>query len=249
MVPRHLSATTPQMPHPLRRVLRLVLIVLCLLAALAVPGPARAEAPRWRWPVASPHPVVHPFDAPEDPYGPGHRGIDVAVPGAGVPVSAVEAGTVRYSGTVAGRGVVSVLHADGLISTYEPVAGTLEEGARVATGEVLGEIVGSGASHCEDQVCLHLGARRGQGYLDPQVLLGARGPSVLLPWATDAPDAEGSAEPGRRLARAEPAPEAATESPAGQRPPARPASPRPVGTLERAPTTGAMAGARIALPT
>src|SRR5699024_10379297 len=131
------------------------------------------------------HPVLRPFDAPENPYGPGHRGIDVAVDSAGTPVRAVEEGTVRFSGDVAGRGVVSVLHADGLISTYEPVTGSLEEGVRVRAGEVLGEITGEDASHCSGQACLHLGARRGQGYLDPEVLLGGRGPSVLLPWSSD----------------------------------------------------------------
>ena len=31
-------------------------------------------------------------------------------------------------------------------------------------------------------VCLHLGARAGDRYLAPLLLLDARGPSVLLPW-------------------------------------------------------------------
>ncbi|MBP2410757.1 murein hydrolase activator EnvC family protein [Brachybacterium fresconis] len=235
MVPRHLSASSSQPPRPMvLRVLRIMLVVLCLLLALAVPGPAgaegtaqtdgpaqaegpapaegpagaedpagtdgpaRGEGPRWQWPVPGPHPVVHPFDAPENPYGPGHRGIDVAVDGAGTPVRAVEAGTVRFSGDVAGRGVVSVLHADGLISTYEPVTGALEKGAKVRAGEVLGEIADDGASHCSSRSCLHLGARRGQGYLDPEVLLGAWGPSVLLPWSSDGRAAAGSAVAGHR---------------------------------------------------
>ncbi|GAA1488579.1 murein hydrolase activator EnvC family protein [Brachybacterium sacelli] len=217
MAPRHLSVSAPPTPRPLLRALRIVLILLCLLTALAVPGPAGADTPRWQWPVPSPHPVIHPFDPPEDPYGPGHRGIDVGVPGAGTAVHAVEAGTVRFSGTVAGRGVVSVLHADGLISTYEPVAGSLEKGTRVRAGEVLGKIAGPGASHCEEQVCLHLGARRAQGYVDPQVLLGARGPSVLLPWAAGAQAVAGSSEPRVGIASAGSSARATTGSPVGER--------------------------------
>ena len=37
--------------------------------------------------------------------------------------------------------------------------------------------------HCTGQDCLHLGARQAGAYLDPLPLLGARGPSVLLPWS------------------------------------------------------------------
>ncbi|WP_193104180.1 murein hydrolase activator EnvC [Brachybacterium sp. FME24] len=186
------SSPAPERPcadrRPVRRVLRIVLLVLCLVVAFAIPGTARADDARWQWPLPPPHSVVGAFDAPDSPYGPGHRGIDVAAPGSSAPVHAVEAGTVRFSGAVAGRGVVSVLHADGLISTYEPVTGTVEEGQTVQAGEVLGTIAAGESSHCSGQVCLHLGARRGQGYLDPMLLLGARGPSVLLPWG------EGSGE-------------------------------------------------------
>lgn len=303
MVPRHLSVSSSQPPRPMvLRVLRIMLAVLCLLLALAVPGPAgaegaaqpegpagtdgpargegpagtdgaaRGEGPRWQWPVPGPHPVVHPFDAPESPYGPGHRGIDVAVGGAAAPVRAVEAGTVRFRGDVAGRGVVSVLHADGLISTYEPVTGALEEGAKVRAGEVLGEIADDGSSHCSSRSCLHLGARRGQGYLDPEVLLGARGPSVLLPWSAGGRAAAGSAVAGHRApedraatageeggavaARAEgvaeqdraagaEVPETTPETIA-PRPVSRPAPLGPSRALQHAPTTDAGAGAQIA---
>ncbi|MFC7466338.1 murein hydrolase activator EnvC family protein [Brachybacterium sp. GCM10030252] len=164
---------------------RAVLVVLCLVAAfvVAMPGSARAEEVRWMWPTPAPHDVVTPFDAPDTPYGPGHRGIDIAVTGEGAAVHAVDSGTVRFTGSVAGRPVVSVRHADGLISTYEPVAGEVVEGQTVRAGDVLGRITpGSTQSHCA-QMCLHLGARRAQGYVDPMVLLGARGPSVLLPLA------------------------------------------------------------------
>lgn len=188
--------SAPPVPPATRRLL-VVLLVGALLTVLLPLAPVQADQGRWRWPLPPPHRVLSPFDAPEHPYGPGHRGIDLAAPAEGAPVRAVEAGTVRFSGTVAGRGVVSVVHADGLISTYEPVRGDLEAGSPVAAGEVLGTL-GAGSSHCPGRACLHLGARRGTAYLDPLPLLGLRGPSVLLPWRGDGGagrDGPGGADP------------------------------------------------------
>lgn len=161
------------------------------LPASLSPGPRplqsreETQAGRWAWPVPSPHPVLRHFDRPSHAYGPGHRGIDIGT-AADAPVRAVEGGTVRFTGSVAGRGVVSVTHADGLISTYEPVRATVREGQRVQAGDVLGTVSADvgGGHHCGTMPCLHLGARYGQAdYVDPELLLGAHGPSVLLPWA------------------------------------------------------------------
>lgn len=208
------------------------LLLAALVLALAPEGPARADDARWRWPVPPPHTVVAEFRAPEHRYGPGHRGIDIAVPAEGAPVRAVEAGTVRFSGDVAGRGVVSVLHADGLISTYEPVHGLVAAGSRVEAGEVLGTLEpGSAASHCEGGGCLHLGARSGGDYLDPLPLLGARGPSVLLPW--QGPRGDGG-----------PPPPAGQRVPTGQGSPAGPGA--PAGTdLSPGATARAMGAALV----
>jgi murein DD-endopeptidase MepM/ murein hydrolase activator NlpD len=152
--------------------------------------PAHAE-PRWQWPLAPPHDVVHPFEAPPHRYGPGHRGVDLV--GTGTTVTAVEGGTVRFAGPVAGRGVVSIEHADGLVSTYEPVTAQVTGGDRVVTGQVIGELEAEGPSHCGDRICLHLGARRGLDYQDPEPLLRGAEPSVLLPLRPgDAPAGESS---------------------------------------------------------
>lgn len=193
----------PAPPRRGRRRALVVLLLLCLLAAFTLEGPALAEGtPRWQWPLPPPHPVLHAFDAPDQPYGAGHRGIDIAVGGPGSEIRAVEAGTVHHSGPVAGRGVVSVRHADGLLSTYEPVHPEVAKGQSVAAGDLLGTIApeAAAASHCSPQLCLHLGARRGEHYLDPELLLGARGPSVLLPWAGSA--SGGSATAARRASGA-----------------------------------------------
>jgi murein DD-endopeptidase MepM/ murein hydrolase activator NlpD len=124
---------------------------------------------------------MRPFRAPPSPYAAGHRGLDLATAD-GALVLAVEGGTVTHAGLVAGRGTVSVGHAGGLSSTYEPVAPVVAAGAVVSAGDVLGTVRardGPGV-HCGARVCLHLGARRGASYLDPHPLL-AGGRIALLP--------------------------------------------------------------------
>jgi len=177
--------------------LRPLAVLALLLAVLMLPAaPARGEGPgRWRWPIGPPHPVVRPFEAPAHRYAAGHRGIDVS--GGDGTVRAVEGGTVRFAGMVAGRPVLSILHGDGLISTYEPVVASVAAGDPVEAGSVVGDLWSEG-THCPTGPCLHLGARRGEDYLDPLILLGESGPSVLLPregagtWA----DGLGASGPG-----------------------------------------------------
>jgi murein DD-endopeptidase MepM/ murein hydrolase activator NlpD len=138
----------------------------------------RTGVGRWSWPL-SPRPrVVRPFVRPAGRYGPGHRGVDLDGP-PGQPVLAVDSGTVAHVGVVAGRGTVTLLHASGLRSTYEPVLGSVTVGQPVARGSVLGRLTGTG-SHCSPAACLHLGAMRGTEYLDPMQLLES-GTVRLLP--------------------------------------------------------------------
>ncbi|MFC8875706.1 murein hydrolase activator EnvC family protein [Streptomyces ardesiacus] len=147
--------------------------------APAVPALARC------WPVGVRPAVLRGWEPPATPYGPGHRGVDLAAAG-GTPVRAVAAGRVSFAGPVAGRGVVSLeLAGTGeppLRTTYTPVEATVEKGDEVAAGEVLGT-VGPAGSHCPD--CLHWGLLRGDVYLNPLSLLPPwllnGGPSRLLP--------------------------------------------------------------------
>ncbi|QIM20449.1 peptidoglycan DD-metalloendopeptidase family protein [Phycicoccus sp. HDW14] len=153
--------------------------------APAVPSPAPsggvgAVVPRWRWPLAPRPVVVRPFDASASPWGPGHRGLDLAAAPGDV-VRAVEAGTVTHAGVVAGRGTVTVTHADGLSSTYEPVAVSVTVGSWVAVGDALGTLEAVALPHCGAGRCLHLGARRPPVYLDPLPLLTGGGRVRLLP--------------------------------------------------------------------
>lgn len=122
--------------------------------------------------------MVRPFARPSSDYGQGHRGVDLGGR-TGEAVEAVDAGTVSHVGVIAGRGTVTVLHASGLRSTYQPVSTMVTVGQVVARGERLGVLTDAG-SHCAPQACLHLGAVRDRAYLDPMALLGAR-PVRLLP--------------------------------------------------------------------
>ncbi|MFG3102606.1 peptidoglycan DD-metalloendopeptidase family protein [Streptomyces sp. NPDC048182] len=136
------------------------------------------------WPVGHRPVVLRGFDPPVNPYGPGHRGVDLAAaPGAAV--RAVAAGRVVFAGQVGGRGVVSVrLAGTGLRTTYEPVDAEVGEGDEVSAGAAVGTVSGAGRSHCA-VTCLHWGLLRDDVYLDPLALLPPwlldHGPSRLLP--------------------------------------------------------------------
>ena len=113
--------------------------------------------------------VLTPFVAPYDPFGPGHRGVDLAG-AAGQPVLAPRGGSVVFAGLVVGHGVVSVQHDDGLRTTYEPIAPVVRAGATVVAGQVLGML--TAGHHGCPSACLHWGARRDRlDYIDPLVLL------------------------------------------------------------------------------
>lgn len=122
----------------------------------------------WEWPLAGRPSVLRPFDAAAQRWLPGHRGVDLGgVPGE--PVRAVADGVVAYSGVIAGVGVLSVQHPDGLRSTYQPLRDRIARGTQVSSGQVLGMLDSQG--HCLPRTCLHLGAKREEAYLDPLLLL------------------------------------------------------------------------------
>lgn len=128
-------------------------------------------------PVSGAGTVARRFTPPPTPYGRGHRGADlVAAPG--TPVAAAGPGVVVQAGPLAGRGVVSVVHAGGLRTTYEPVAAVVGTGTVVARGTVLGTL-DAGHAGCPAAACLHWGLRWAQvpapvreRYLDPLLLVG-----------------------------------------------------------------------------
>lgn len=124
--------------------------------------------------------VLGPFSPPPGRYGPGHLGVDLAAP-SGQAVVAAGDGMVRFAGPVAGRGVVVVLHPDGLSTEYEPLKVDVAAGQRVRAGQRIGTLAGVHRG-CAPASCLHWGARRGDNYLDPLSLLSPLGMVRLLPW-------------------------------------------------------------------
>jgi murein DD-endopeptidase MepM/ murein hydrolase activator NlpD len=150
-------------------------VVAALAPVPATAGPLPAELPAaapWTAPLPGEPAVTRPFEAPAHAYGPGHRGADLGG-ASGTPVLAAGDGVVVFAGMVAGRPVVSVDHADGLRTTYEPVDPAVGAGQRVARGSPIGTLV-VGHMGCPVEACLHWGLRRGEGYLDPLLLLVVR---------------------------------------------------------------------------
>ncbi len=170
----------------LRRLATLLLAPLVLAALLTVtstPAIADGTDPVGAWPLQPEPEVVRGFDPPDVAWGSGHRGVDLlGTPGQAV--HAALAGTVTFAGVLAGRGVVVVDHGE-TRTTYEPVNASLERGATVTEGAVVGTLEAA-RSHCPPRACLHWGWKRGEDYLDPLRLVGA-GPVRLLPLWRDKP--------------------------------------------------------------
>lgn len=147
------------------------LCVVCTLvsALIALPTPvARASGPtHYRWPVVGP--IIGHYDPPTNPYGSGHRGIDIAAP-FGSPVVAAADGVVAFAGRIGSGSYVSIDHPDGIRTTYSWLGalGTAR-GRTIQAGQVIGA---SGIGHPGSLVPhLHFGARIADTYLDPLSLL------------------------------------------------------------------------------
>jgi murein DD-endopeptidase MepM/ murein hydrolase activator NlpD len=157
-------------------------------------GPAAAgPSSPYRAPLDGNLRVVRRFDPPAQPWLAGHRGVDLAAP-AGAVVRSAGDGQVLYAGRIADRGVVSIGHAGGLRTTYEPVVPTVARGDHVGAGEPIGTLA-AGHAGCPVAACLHWGLRRGDVYLDPLLLIGW-GRMRLLPLsgsAVSAPSRAGRA--------------------------------------------------------
>ncbi len=145
----------------------------------AASGDAGTGRPGWHWPVEGRPVVLRPFAPPPAPWLAGHRGVDFAAE-PGDRVLAAGDGIVGYAGPLAGRGVVTVLHANGLRTTYLPVRPSVRPGQTVHAGRPIGTLA-AGAAHCPG-TCLHWGLLRGPQYLDPLLLLRAPRLRLLPIW-------------------------------------------------------------------
>jgi murein DD-endopeptidase MepM/ murein hydrolase activator NlpD len=149
-----------------------------LAAAFLVPGwpggmglsapdqPALAQG-SYGWPVNGP--VIRPYEAPQGPYGSGHRGIDIGVP-FGSTLRASADGVVSFAGWVGGSLYISIDHPDGLRTTYSWLSSVgVRKGQAVTKGQVIG-LTGHGHPEVQ-QPHLHFGVRMGNTYIDPLLLL------------------------------------------------------------------------------
>lgn len=148
----------------------LVLPLVLALSIVGVPMPQASglEGPSWEWPIRGP--LLRTFDPPEDPYGAGHRGIDIAAR-FGATIVAPADGVVTFAGKVGGRLFITLDHGSGLTSTCSWVSGSFVRKGDVVLRGV--PIASSGTGH--DGVLpahLHFGVRLDGAYIDPLDLLG-----------------------------------------------------------------------------
>src|SRR5438445_5817433 len=158
-------------------VVRLLIAAGIVASTIVVAAPAAASAKvTYSPPVDAP--VGDPFRPPATPYGPGNRGLEYAT-APGTPVHAAADGTVVFAGFVAGKQWITLRHADGLRTTYGPMADSA-----VATGDTVhrGDVIGRTAD------ALTFTARLGDDYVDPSSLFDEGPPRVhLVPEPLDVP--------------------------------------------------------------
>jgi murein DD-endopeptidase MepM/ murein hydrolase activator NlpD len=121
--------------------------------------------------------VSRAFERPADEYSAGHRGIDLPA-SVDEEVVAPAAGVVLFAGVVVDRGVLSIRHVDGTVSSIEPISASVSAGDVVTSGQSVGRV--SEGGHC-DAACLHVGARVTGGYVDPEPYFVLRRRAVLVP--------------------------------------------------------------------
>ena len=138
------------------------------MASAGIPAvPMTSSSITYQWPLIGP--VIRGFDPPSDPYGSGHRGIDIAAP-FGSPVRAAGSGVVAFAGKIGAGLYVSIDHADGVRTTYSWLSTVaVRRGQHVLIGSIIGL---SGQGHPgAAQPHLHLGVRQNGEYIDPLSLL------------------------------------------------------------------------------
>ena len=96
----------------------------------------------------------------------------------GTAVAAPADGVVAFRGTVVDRQLITIEHAGGLVSTFEPLRSDLVVGDLVAEGQAIGVIDVGGHT---PPGAIHLGVRLNGDYINPMLLFGEVPRAVLLP--------------------------------------------------------------------
>lgn len=143
-----------------------------------VSSPASASHRRYLSPttgkkaIAAPE-VLKAFDKPEHNWLPGHRGVDLAA-APGSTIRAPQDGVVHFVGSVAGVPTLSIVHPDGVRTTYQPVESPLQRGESVLAGQEIGTLT----QHPSQSPGLQWGAVMGGEYINPLSLVGV--PRIVL---------------------------------------------------------------------
>lgn len=87
-------------------------------------------------------------------------------------------GVVAFSGSVAGRPLVTIDHGEGLVTTLEPVSATIAIGTVLHGGDVVGVAAAGGHAPVDS---VHFGVREHGEYINPLLLMGLIPRAVLLP--------------------------------------------------------------------
>jgi murein DD-endopeptidase MepM/ murein hydrolase activator NlpD len=158
--------------------------IVCAVIAVLLSSESAAAAsihPRLQEPPSADHtdvtyrppvdrPVIDPFRNPGRPWSPGNRGLEYDTQ-RDDPIRAIGPGTVVFSGVIAGQRHLTVLHPDGLRSSYSFLhAIVVSTGRWVASGAV----VGTAGER------FHLGVRRGDRYIDPASLFESERTKPIL---------------------------------------------------------------------
>ncbi|MCP3853382.1 MAG: peptidoglycan DD-metalloendopeptidase family protein [Actinomycetia bacterium] len=141
------------------RALATLLAWSCLVVSTAAPAGAGETDPVDYEPPVN-RPVSDPFREPETPFGPANRGLEYDTE-PGDTIYAIGGGEVVFAGLVGGTRHITVLHPDGLRSSYSMVA-TID--ALVGQRVVQGQAIATAGEW------FHLGVRDGSTYLDPALL-------------------------------------------------------------------------------
>ena len=153
-----------------------LIALIALLFATAAPAPEI---------IAKPVPftkaqVENHFRAPLWEWGPGHRGIDIAI-NSSSPIVAPFDGSVFFTGEVVNRQVVTLMSASGLKASFEPVCGLQQVDTKVSKRQPIGVLCVPETNyemHCAS--CLHFSVRNRYGYLNPLLFYGELKPPGLI---------------------------------------------------------------------
>ncbi|HWC14151.1 MAG TPA: peptidoglycan DD-metalloendopeptidase family protein [Actinomycetota bacterium] len=143
--------------------------------AVRVAAPARGAAVPWLVPPVA-GAITRSFEVPGTEWGPGHRGIDLAV-AAGTQVRAAAAGTVSFAGSVGSRVAVTVEHGSGLETTYSDLSSiAVARGDTVRATTWIGTAGVAHDQHDHGTAAatggIHFGVKLNGVYVDPALYLG-----------------------------------------------------------------------------